>query len=265
LRNSSGLTLERGPVTVLAEGEYVGEAILPFTPAGGEMIVPYAVELGVKIHEESGSSSQTHAVSVQNEFLVFETWDIRWRRYTASNTTGHPQSLLVEHPRSSHFEVFDTPDAAEKTADLYRFQLLVPPHGEANLRVNERRLVSRREEIRRQSLLSLQKLLNQGLVREEVFAKLSELLGLWEKIEKHNKTIAELSAEREKIYRQQSQIQGNLNALKQEGKEGALRARYVRDLEGSEERLREIEVHERQLKEAIRALEEEIQLKVAGL
>jgi len=29
--NSSGLTLERGPVTVLENGEYVGEAVLPFT------------------------------------------------------------------------------------------------------------------------------------------------------------------------------------------------------------------------------------------
>src|SRR6266545_4054950 len=45
MRNETGLTLERGPVTVIEEGDYAGEAVLPFTRAGGELIVPYAVEL----------------------------------------------------------------------------------------------------------------------------------------------------------------------------------------------------------------------------
>src|SRR5512137_71307 len=51
LKNESGLTLERGPVTVLDNGEYVGEAIVPFSVSGGEMAVPYAVELAVKARE----------------------------------------------------------------------------------------------------------------------------------------------------------------------------------------------------------------------
>src|SRR5512137_367501 len=58
LKNGSGLTLERGPVTVLEGAEYVGEAILPFTVAGGELVVPYSVELAVKVRESSGSSRE---------------------------------------------------------------------------------------------------------------------------------------------------------------------------------------------------------------
>ena len=52
LKNETGLTLERGPVTVLEKGEYVGEAILPFTVTGSEMAVAYAVELGVRSRGE---------------------------------------------------------------------------------------------------------------------------------------------------------------------------------------------------------------------
>ncbi|HSJ52906.1 MAG TPA: hypothetical protein VLC52_04095, partial [Anaerolineae bacterium] len=58
LTNESGLTLERGPVTVLDRGEYVGEAVLPFSVAGGEIVVPYAVELSVRVREEMGSSRE---------------------------------------------------------------------------------------------------------------------------------------------------------------------------------------------------------------
>ena len=35
LNNTTGLTLERGPVTVIENGEYVGEAVLPFTVVAG--------------------------------------------------------------------------------------------------------------------------------------------------------------------------------------------------------------------------------------
>src|SRR6185436_10645012 len=59
LRNETGLTLERGPVTVLEDGDYAGEAVLPFTRAGGELIVPYAVELGISVAEEHSGERQT--------------------------------------------------------------------------------------------------------------------------------------------------------------------------------------------------------------
>ena len=36
LKNNTGLVLERGPIVVLDEGTYVGEAILPYTTAGSE-------------------------------------------------------------------------------------------------------------------------------------------------------------------------------------------------------------------------------------
>jgi hypothetical protein len=35
-------------VTVVESGEYVGEAVLPFTAPSSELIVPYAVELGIR-------------------------------------------------------------------------------------------------------------------------------------------------------------------------------------------------------------------------
>src|SRR4029078_737508 len=67
LRNETGLTLERGPVTVLEQGDYAGEAGLPFTRAGGELIVPFAVELGINIQEEHSSERQTRGISVRDD------------------------------------------------------------------------------------------------------------------------------------------------------------------------------------------------------
>ena len=77
LRNETGLTLERGPVTVLEQGDYAGEAVLPFTRAGGELIVPYAVELGINIQEEHSGERQTRGISVRDDYLLFQEWDVR--------------------------------------------------------------------------------------------------------------------------------------------------------------------------------------------
>ena len=65
LKNGSGLTLERGPVTVLEKGEYVGEAVLPFTVVGSEMAVAYAVELGVKVREEGGAGREIRGLRIR--------------------------------------------------------------------------------------------------------------------------------------------------------------------------------------------------------
>jgi len=48
-KNTTGLTLEGGPVTVLESGSYVGEAMLETTKPDEQRLVPYAVELGVSV------------------------------------------------------------------------------------------------------------------------------------------------------------------------------------------------------------------------
>jgi len=145
-QNESGLTLERGPVTVMegpaGRGEYVGEAVLPFTVAGGEVVVSYAVELAVKVREEMGSSREVQGLHIRNTYLLIEEWDVRWREYRLTNSTGQAMTVLVEHPRTAQYDLFDTPPPAERTGEQYRFEVevlgrsgFVPSDGELTLQM----------------------------------------------------------------------------------------------------------------------------------
>jgi len=265
LKNTSGLTLERGPVTVLEDGEYVGEAVLPFTPAGGEIVVPYAVELGVRISENSGSSYETHSLRLTGALLHFEQWEILWRDYQVNNTTSRELSILVEHPRRPAYEVFDSPDFSEKTDQYLRFTIQAPAHGEATLRVKERRLVVRREELKRQSYEELKRFLSNGLLKREVYDKALVILRLWERMESKKTALTTLANERENIFKQQKQFQGNMGALGKEGKEGALRTRYVEELEASETRLTAIAAEEAALRAALAGLDDEVKQQIKTL
>lgn len=265
LKNETGLTLERGPVTVIDGGEYVGEAILPFTSSGGEVTVPYAVELGARVHEENGASRQVHGLTIEGAYVRFEEWDIRWREFQVNNWTGGPLSILVEHPRTAHYSLSDTPEPRERTDQHLRFGVRVQAHSEETLRVQERRLVSRREELRRQSYENLQRFLQQGLLDRGTYDQVAGLLRLWEQIGDHERRLQEMEQQRQKTYKAQQQIQGNMGALSTTGKEGALRARYVDQLESSEEQLRVLASQETESQAAIERLQGEIEAQIKSL
>jgi hypothetical protein len=265
LKNETGLTLERGPVTVIEGGEYVGEAVLPFTVAGGELAVPYAVELGAKVREERGSSREIRGLQISGAYLRIEEWDQRWRDYQLNNSTRQEKQVLVEHPRTERYDLVDTPEPKESTDEHLRFEVTVPARGEAKLRVLERRLVSRREELHRQSYRDLQRFLERGLIDRSLHDQLAEVLGLWEKIATNEKAIRDAEQERQKIYKGQKQIQGNMGALSSTGKEGALRARYVEQLEASEDQLRALDKREAEFRAGIEQLRREIEVRIRAL
>ncbi len=265
LKNETGLTLERGPVTVLDGGEYVGEAILPFTVIGGEIVVPYAVELGLKVSEESGSSREIRRLQFKGAYLHFEEWDMRWREYRLTNRTGEVVKVLIEHPRQANYDLFETPAPAERTDEHLRFEVAVPARGETTLRVQERRLVTRRDQLQRQSYTNLMQYLNQGLLNQTVYDQVTAILKLWEKIAENERTLAGLDQEREKIYKAQQQIQGNMGALGQTGKEGAMRVRYVEQLEATEEQLKALAAREIALKAENEQLQREVETRLKAL
>jgi hypothetical protein len=265
LENETGLTLERGPVTVIEGGEYVGEALLPFTVEGGELVVPYAVELGVKVRMQASTARETHRLHIQGAYLHFEEWDILKCEYQLNNATAEPVRVLVEHPRSSKYDLFRAPEPVERTDEHVRFEVEVPEQGETTLEVQERRLTRRREELRKQSYKALQKYLRQGLIEHGLHDEVAELLRLWDRITENENSLAGIDKERDKIYQAQQQIQGNMGALSKTGKEGDMRARYVQRLEATEGQLEELARREAALKAETERLEQEVETKVKAL
>lgn len=265
MENSTGLALERGPVTVLENGEYVGEAVMPFTPMGKEIVVPYAVELGVRIAETPAMRDEIHALRIQAGYLVVENWSILTIAYQINNTTSQPQTILIEHPRRAEFDLFDSPKAKETTPEFYRFEVQAPAQGEFTQEIKERRLTYRREEIRSQSLENLSRFLRQGLLEQKVFDKLADLLHLWEKLAEHERELAQIDKDREKIFKVQQQIQGNMGALGNTGREGDLRIRYVSELETTEEKLRQMSEKEAYYRSQMEQIEAEIQARLKAL
>jgi hypothetical protein len=257
LTNATGLTLERGPVTVLDSGDYAGEAVLPFTRAGGELIVPYAVELGITVSERSRGERKLHGVRIRGEYAVYEEYDLRIRSYDLVSGLDQPAEVMVEQARLAHYELADTRPPDEESAGFARWRVACPPQGRSALVVTERRLVSRQEQVRSLTGARLRELLRDGLVSPQVAKELEGVLDLYRQIDEAQAQIRQLDQEREAIYKQQRQIQGNLAPLARDGDEGALRKRYVAALGQMEDALAAAGKREEELRKAIARIEEQ--------
>ncbi|MGC9332940.1 MAG: hypothetical protein ACP5JJ_02245, partial [Anaerolineae bacterium] len=107
--------------------------------------------------------------------------------------------------------------------------------------------------------------LQQGLLDRGTHNQIAGLLRLWEQIGDLEKQLQEIEQKRQKIYTAQQQIQGNMAALSTTGKEGTLRARYVDQLESSEEQLRVLASQEAEKQAAIERLKSEIEARIKGM
>ena len=239
-KNDTSLTLERGPVTVLENGEYMGEAILPFTVDKAEAVISYAVELGIHITEEHQTERQLHSLDVREGYLYENLFDIRRTIYRVDNRTSQAKTVLIERPLDRYYTPFETSKPAETTVDTYRYKVEAPASRLVEFKAQERYLRAQRESIRNLSYQGLQKYFESRFLDKQTYEDLKALLDIWAEVSRLEQKITEQEQRRGQIYKAQEQVQKNMTALSAEGEEGRLRGRYVKQLTQSEEELTQI-------------------------
>ncbi|ABU59900.1 hypothetical protein [Roseiflexus castenholzii] len=265
MQNETGLTLERGPVTVVEHGDYAGEAVLPFTRAGAEMIIAYAVELGVTISEERHHQRTMAGLSIHKEYAVFEEWDVQQMRYRITSTLPDAVNIVIEQERLKGYDLFDTPAPDEEAHNVARWTVRCPSGVETVFMVNERCKRSRHEEVRKLDMHRLQSFLSDRYLDQATYRALERILSLYDQVAKRRATLQEIAQEQQKILARQQQIQANLGPLGREGSERALRERYVAQLNQLEDRLNDQLAREQETRKAIERLEQEAAQALAAL
>jgi len=145
MKNTTGFTLERGPVTVVENGDYKGEAVIPFTRDGAEVYLPYAVEEGVKIHVISKSSSEEGGQFIRDVSLLRELYYLVDTKYVIENNTKHDKTIRIEATKRDDYDLFESPDPEEETAEFRRWSVTVKANSSSEFKIRERYLSERLE------------------------------------------------------------------------------------------------------------------------
>jgi hypothetical protein len=124
LTNSTGKTLDGGPITVYDAGTYAGEALVETVKAGDKRLISYGVDLGTRITTKFDSSKnvvrEIHAYhgTLASKYAMEEV-----KTFTIKNVDAKAKTLIIEHPQRPGYKLLEPAKATETTANANRFEV----------------------------------------------------------------------------------------------------------------------------------------------
>lgn len=123
LKNTTGLHLTQGPVTVFDGGVYAGDAKLPDLRKDEERLVAYALDLSVEVAVKQASTPEpVTRLWIADGVLHLQRQLVDEREYLLKNKNQAPRIVLIEQPVGSDWQLVEPKEADERTASLLRFK-----------------------------------------------------------------------------------------------------------------------------------------------
>lgn len=258
ITNSTGKTLDGGPITVFDAGTYGGEALMETVKTGDKRLLSYAVDLGTRITTQFDSKGEVVREAHMNRgVLTTRTAAVEIRTYTIRNVDQKSKTLIIEHPARPEYTLLER-KATEKTANAYRFEVKLAPDATEKFPVTEERVYS--------STFAVTSLTPDGLVTYIQNKNLSDAarkqLG---DIVSRKRLIADNDGERHRveaqianIVRDQERIRQNINSLNHVSGQQEQVQKYARQLDTQEGQLASLRDHQAELERKNAALQSEL-------
>jgi hypothetical protein len=126
-KNTSGLHLMQGPITVFDGNSYAGDARIQDLQPKEERLLSYAIDLGMEVAPEGKSHADDLRATKIVKGVLHTTRKLRdTRTYVIKNRTEQDRTLVLEHPLRTDWTLVTPEKPTERSRDVYRFQLSVP-------------------------------------------------------------------------------------------------------------------------------------------
>ena len=242
-KNTTKLTLEGGPVTVLEDDTYAGESMLASCRPDQESTIPFAVELGCTVEIDSGSDTEdVHGATIVEGVMSLHRYRIEKRIYKIRNSTKRKLDMFLDHPRRPKAElVNDKRDLYSEDQDVYRFRLAIKAGEERTFTVQERRALQETTNIGTVDRKTIGLWLKRKYIDKKTKEQIEAIVAKMSKVEGFRESSSEHEKEMRDIRSDQGRLRENLQALGSTTEEAKLRERYVAALDGQETRLAELQ------------------------
>ena len=240
LKNSTGLTLEGGPVTVFEGNCYVGESMMDTIRRDEERLIPYSVELGVTVslNEETVQESYSRAVK-KGQYIHKHYRRLKDTHYEFHSGLDKDLNLYFDHSYT-HSGREETPEPVEVTDHYWRFNIVLPPKRATFFRVREVSEAYDCVEIQGIVRSMVYQMASEALISEEVKRELDRIADRVEDIQSMENEIQEKEQQKVNIEKGQGRLRDNLKALGSTVEEAKLRRMYVTTLTGEEESIEKL-------------------------
>ena len=268
-KNTTGSTLEGGPVTVIEDASYVGESMLETMKPDEERLVPFSVELGCVVTIDPQSELRNVSQSrIVNGYLYLTRFRMERRVYVITNKGSKPIDLFLDHRFNAGWELLEAETdgkPVERTESFYRFRVDVPPSATTRFTVSERGDQMETHAITQMSRDDVTVWLNNRWIDEHTRQVLYSLIDLQAQVSDLGRRIQQREVSIHEIFHNQERVRANLQSLGTSQDERGLRERYVADLTSDEDRLKDLREEHRRDKQLKDALEHDLRERLSSL
>jgi hypothetical protein len=249
LKNTSGLYLMRGPITVFDGKAYAGDALITDIAPGEDRLITYAVDLDIEVESRREQSAQELvALKIARGVLLMTRKQRSEVTYNVKNVSDEPRTLIIEHPLRQGWNLVEPAEPEERTREVYRFAVDVKPKDTAKLTVVEERTDSETAVLTDLDVDRIVILIKAPKISDAVKQALQEIVTRKTAIGDLRKQRQERQARLEEINKEQERIRKNMEQLDHNSE---LYQMYVKKLTDQEKEFEQLqgEIKEIQAKE----------------
>lgn len=238
-KNTSGLNLMQGPVTVFDGNMYAGDAKLPNLQPGEKRLLAYALDLSVEVMTKRRSHpDQIVSLRIAKGTLWHKRKYIDDRTYVVKNKDDKPRTVLIEQAYTHDWKLIEPAEPYERTSSILRFKAAVPAHETVEQSVRLERLYDQSVTLTSLNLNQIRIYLRARVISAAVKSALQRVVELRTELDRtirrrelSEKVHAEATAE-------QNRIRSNLGVLRRSGDVYARQITKFEELETEIGRLR---------------------------
>ena len=237
LTNSTGKTLDGGPITVYDGGAYGGEALMETLKAKDKRLISYAVDLGTRITEAFGNKQAVvRELHASRGVLTAKLAAEETRTYTIRNVNQKAKTLVLEHPLRPGYTLLNQ-KPAEKTPSAYRFEIALAAGAAQEFAVAEERVYDTSYTVSSMTPDALLSYVSNRSLSDAGKRQLQRIAEQKSQIAENDRAIQDAARQVQDLTNDETRIRQNISSLNNVSGQQQLVQNYARQLDAHEQQL----------------------------
>jgi hypothetical protein len=257
-KNTTGLHLMQGPLTVFEGNSYAGDARILDLQPNEERLLSYAVDLGTEVEAVNPTSNGRLTKIKLYQGLLYSTTRVQeGKTYHAKNRSEQDRQLIIEHPYRPEFSLVKATyeDAAKRTQeikpserarDVYRFEVSAPAGKAIAASVLEERDVVSTVQINNSDDQTIRYFLSQAVATPKVKEALEKAMQLKAKHTTTQQELGQVDKQLKVLTDDQARVRAN---LKETPSTAPVYKRYLEKLEKQEGEIEKLQASQKKLQD----------------
>jgi chaperonin cofactor prefoldin len=255
LTNSTGKTLDGGPVTVYDGGAYGGEALMETLKSGDKRLISYAVDLGTRVTTAfGGKDAVIREIHASRGVLSTRMAAEETRTYTARNVDQKAKTLILEHATRPGYALLNQ-KPTEKTASAYRFEIALAAGATREFALSEERVYEQTYAVTGMTPDAVLEYVRNRELSDAARRQMQQIAAQKRQVADNDRALADAAAQVTSLTSDETRIRQNIGSLNGVSGQQQQVQNYARQLDNHEQQLATLRDKQEELRKQKTALE----------